>query len=364
MSIISVPEKAVGHVGMLAMIKRVEQSEIGKLVVLREAAGYVTSLVGSEKPVFAWLTRALGQPMNCRGKLSRDLYVADACLTPVGEMTPGQIKKLVRGQTDVEFAEALEDLRKILRVQNLTPDDLEGAVKKAADHFAIDLALTVVPAATVLREMGFVSKSQGNEHFQWTGIHDGTELEIDAYVDWSGNVRVVGHAISVRQWVWDERLLPAEAPLGKSILTILSIWRTAFSKATVPSCFELGVLYEQHIEVMKKMNPGLPILAVDPKVFRSALKWLKQGQFGLWDNDSLLLSFSDGLLRFDVNGLVYGCPAYGKWAVGCKVRFSDFMQLTASISRSRRIELRQMSDYMSINGAQIDAISGGESDHD
>lgn len=55
MNKIVIPEKTTGRIGMVAVLKRVRECDLGKLVVLREPAGFLTSLIGSAKPVFAWL---------------------------------------------------------------------------------------------------------------------------------------------------------------------------------------------------------------------------------------------------------------------------------------------------------------------
>lgn len=70
----------------------------------------VSTLVGSEKPVFAWLVIALGEQIHVNGRASRHLYVPDACLTPVSQVSEEELETLSKLTNDADFDAALADL--------------------------------------------------------------------------------------------------------------------------------------------------------------------------------------------------------------------------------------------------------------
>src|SRR6185369_16786925 len=131
MNPIPMPDEAIGRIGMVAALRRVPDEHLGKLVVLCKPAGFVTTLVGSAHPVFAWHVQSLGEPIALHGKPSRSLYVADPCLSPMGQMTEAEIAELIRRQARKEFKEATRDLARILEARPMTAQALDAAVDKA-----------------------------------------------------------------------------------------------------------------------------------------------------------------------------------------------------------------------------------------
>ncbi len=354
MGAIPIPENTIGRVGMVAALKRVGESDIGKLVVLREPAGMVTSLVGSNKPVFAWLAQALGEPIDCHGKQSRSIYVADRCLIPISKMTDADIEIISRSQAQADFDSALQDLKEIIDRNDITPEELEHFVDKAGAQFFIERALEVVAVPVALREIGFYPSPESEDSLVWTGIHEGMELHFLAGEKWIANWVIVGTGNSKRQAVWDERALPSQAPRGKIVSTVLSIWRTAFGNSVTPDCLKLGEDFERHQSMMSSLNLGLPNLWAAPRVFRAILKWL-QPMDGFASPEGLVtLSYADGLLRFDIDGLAFGCPAGGHWVDDCKVRLADLVDLRAEVSRTRNIRLERAADHITVNGRPIE----------
>jgi hypothetical protein len=354
MGAIPIPENTIGRVGMVAALKRVGDSDIGKLVVLREPAGMVTSLVGSSKPVFAWLAQSLGEPVDCHGKQSRSIYVADRCLMPISEMSESDIEIISRSQAQADFDSALQEMKELIGRNDITPEELEHFVDKAGAQFFIERALEVVAVPVALREIGFYPSPESEDSLVWTGIHEGMELHFLAGEKWIANWVIVGTGNSKRQAVWDERTLPSQAPRGKIVSTVLSIWRTAFGKSVTPDCLKLGDAFERHQSEMSSLNLGLPNLWAAPQVFRAILKWLRP-QCGFASPDGLVtLSYTDGLLRFDVEGSAFGCPAGGHWVDDCKVRLADLVDLFDSVNRSRSIRLERAADHILVNGLAIE----------
>ena len=352
MTTIQIPENAIGRVGMVAALKRVNESDIGKLVAVREAAGFVTSLVGSTNPVFAWLVISLGKPIDINGTPSRSIYVADNCLVPLGEMTHAQVEKISRAHAQSDFDEALAEIKEFMDAHGIKPEDFDSLLDKAAAHSSINNALEVVSIPTALREIGFMPSPESDEALLWTGIHDGMELKFVAGNQWIDRWVIVGTGNSKRQAVWNEKTLPNEAPRGKVVKTVLEIWRSAYSQAPVPDCLYLGVIYEQHLAEMQSLNLGLPNLYVDPIVFRTILKWLRTRH--TQDKDELItLSYTEKLLRLDVEGVAYGCACHGYWVDDCKVLLSDLVKISKRVSRSRHIQISRIADHILVDGCSI-----------
>ncbi len=355
MSAIPIPENAAGRVGLVASLNRVNERDIGKLVVVKEPAGFVTSLVGSTKPVFAWLVQVLGKPIDVYGKESRNIYVADPCLVPFGEIPEDEIEKISRAQVQEDIDAALQELKVLFKWDDVTNNELEQLLNQTGEQFFLERALEVVPVSTALREIGFRSSFDqfSNDALAWTGIHNGIEIRFMAGQDWSFQWKIVGTCNTGRQMVWDERLLPGEMQRGKVVSTILSVWRDAFRDAPIPDCLQLGELFDKHQEDMRSLTIGVPSLSVEPRVFRAILRWLRPKYDYASPGGFVTLSYNDGLLRIDAERASFGCPAVGRWVDACKVYVADLIGLYEKFYRSERIELAQSANHILVNGQRL-----------
>jgi hypothetical protein len=121
----------------------------------------------------------------------------------------------------------------------------------------------------------------------------------------------------------------------------------------------LGATYQAHKRLMSRASvatsspaQSLPTLHPDPVAFRSIRKWLLgAGPMGLpTGDDTWLQMHQDGaMLRIELDGMPYGCPAHGRWAGPREVRFSDFAAMPASVLRSRWLTLAQDGDSILVN---------------
>lgn len=245
---IETPKNAVGYMGLVAALKRVREEDCGKLVVVREPAGFVTDLIGAKKPTFAWLVQAMGEPINCRGKLSRTVYVADSCLIPLTELYPDEVERLAKAQAEADFKAALDDLKQIMAENDLTAEDIEDAMLKAADRAANQQALEVVPVAQALKEVGFWPAIPEGDTLKWSGIHNGVELMVSACSDGFGRWHVIGTANSRDLALCKEAYMENNLPRGAVVQAILEIWESAFGKAVVPDCLHIGRIYKFHCD--------------------------------------------------------------------------------------------------------------------
>lgn len=334
MNDIPVPAKAIGHVGMVALLKRVKESETGRVVVLREPAGWVTSLVGSERPVFAWLAMTLGEPMVMNAKPARDIYVADACLIPMSSVSESEIEALVRTQTRQDFDDAKDDLVRCLNAEDMDEAEFEEFLEKAARQIFIEKALEIVATSVALREIGFKQTQADGETLRWTGIHEGREIRIEAGPDPFGVWDLSAVCVTKREAMFDQARLPPEVPRGFVFQRVLKFWRMAFKNAPDPDCLQLGAMYEEHLKAMRKANPGPPMLYADGKVFRMTVRWLRERHVYFGEPKELRLSYADNLLRLEIDGVVYGCPARGSWMDDCTIKLDDLLAMpTGTLGR-------------------------------
>lgn len=360
MSTIPIPDGAVGRVGMVAALKKVNESDTGKLVLLIQPAGMLTALVGSPKPVFSWIAQAIGEPVECQGKPTRSIYVADQCLVPVTEMSEKDAELIAQKQARSDFDAALQELKALMEAEDVTASDLDQFLEEAAERAFFERSLELVSVQDALREIGFYTNPEAPDCLSWVAANEGIELKFQAGERWIANWVIWGTAVTPRQAIWDERVLPSEAPRGKIASTVLGIWRSAFPRAAVPGCLLVGEIYERHQLELRKMNIRLPSLSVAPKVFRQILKWLEP-EFGYSSpNDLVTLSYHDGLLKINNGGNAFGCPACGEWVDECQVHLADLINLRRQIIGSRYIRLEQSSDHIVVNGCMIEIHSKGE----
>lgn len=354
---VTIPKGAIGHVGMVAMLQRVRDEDVGRLVAVRYPVGYISSLSDSVRPTFAWQVLLLGDAIDLNGKECREITVADRCLKPVSQIEPERVAELARLQAVRDFDAALEDLRQLMTANPHAfenADNLDGMVERAAQTSLIKHALEVVPVAVALQGLDFRQSGKDSAVWHWSGVHLGRELYVFGGPDMFGRWSLTGRCISARELMWDERVLRDQEPRGEVARQILSLWREAFGRAApVPSHLEFAQMYEQHLEDLKPLRMGLPTLHLDGEVFRATRRWIAQ-RHGLQDGETgplpdlpLMLSHRDGLLRMKVAGEVYGCPARGVWVDDCSVSLRAFNTLSPWRLRGRTIRLeRSLTDLL------------------
>lgn len=252
---------------------------------------------------------------------------------------------------------ALDDLAKILNATSMTPDEFEGFIDKAANQMSVERALEIVPTSVALTEIGFKTKQSAFESLGWVGVNEGWQIELTAYQDWFGRWNLSGAGKSLRTILCYEVNLPDEAMRGKTVAKVLHIWRTAYgTKAPVPDCLSLGVVYEEHKEAMRRLDPGMPHLYVDGFLFRATVKWLRRTLYAKEENDYLLLSFSDGLLRLRFNDYVLGCPARGIWTDDCQVSMKNLLTIEPWNLRGASIRVQRSNECVTFNWHSVRVI--------
>lgn len=348
----SIPEAAIGRPGMVAMLRRLGDEADGRLVVVREPVGFLTTMVRSPRPVFCWLARLLGRQATIHGQIARDIHVPDACLFPMGALSNEELAALIRTQGAADFTAALIDLRDTLGATDLPVDEFERFADRAAQQIGIERALEVIATPKALREIGFVPERVDGDALIWAGVHAGTELRFHAganlYMGWT----LVATANARREAIWDEQQLPLEAPRGQIVARVLHMWQAAFPGAPVPDALRLGDVHQRHQRLLRGIAPGLPTLHPHPVAFRAIRKWLigpdgaaHSGLVDLW----VRLSHDDAMLRIEIDGAPYGCPAGGTWVEAREVRLQDLAAVPTEVLRRQSLTLVQMEDCILIN---------------
>lgn len=354
-----IPDHVVGKVGMVAMLQHLRSEDDGKLVAVRRPIGTVTSLVGSKAPVFAWEVLVLGEPVQINLKPCRVIYVADRCLKPVCEISAAKVESFVKARAQQDFDDALDELKLFLKDTTMTPAEFESFIDKAGNQFGIERALENVPTAVVLEEIGFRPHQEPGwlETLRWVGVNDGWQITLKAFQDWFGRWNVTGAGRSMRKVLCYEINLPDQAQRGETVAKVLDIWRTAYgANAPIPDCMYMGVVFNEHKEAMRRLDPGLPHLHVDGFLFRASVKWLRRTVRANAENLCLLLSFGDGLLRMRFNNYVLGCPAHGIWTDDCQVSVKDLLTIEPWNLRGRSIRVERSNECVTFNWHSVRVI--------
>lgn len=364
---VPIPERAIGRVGMIAMLRRVRPEDEGKLVAVRFPVGRVHSMESTGRPVFAWQVLMLGPSVELNGLPCREIVVADRCLEPVSQVDEQQLETLTRARSEEELAQALDAARRIITQRPLTDEELDAQIDKAGEMLFTRMALEVVPLPVAFREMDFRGYGQeGDAGWHWSGLYQGRELYVLAGQDLFDRWTIVGQHQTERNLMWDERVLPPEAPRGAIVLHVLNLWRNAFGRdAPVPGRLSIGALYERHLQERASIGIGLPTLRVDGEVFRATRRWLSERYrvdddlCGPRPDGRVGLAYNDGILRVSLDGNVLGCPASGVWVGDCEVSLRELLAMPGWRWRGDTIALVRSLDSLSFNGHDIALHAAG-----
>ena len=363
MNEIEIPRGAVGRPGMVAMLKRLPEAMCGRLVVVREPAGFLSTMIGSPKPRFAWLVRPLGEPCELDGRLAQDVYVADACLVPVSQIDPADLAALVQEIGEAHIRQSILDLREQIGAASMPFEEFEAFMAKAYPQIQIERALESVSAPQALREIGFVPETIDGETLIWAGVHAGTELRFIATPNMFFGWKLIATCHKAREAMWHEIILPPEAPRGVFAGEVCRAWTDAFPGAKVPDVLRLGKDYLAHKSSLRQTQIQLPTLRLDPRAFRAIREWLigDRENWGDWLDDAWVQLKHDGrMLRISHQGMEYGCPAWGVWSEPCEIRLAELAAMPSSLRRWRSFALVQFVDAVELNGWRMASRSTAE----
>ena len=146
----AVPAGARGKPGLIALLQRVRQPHVGRVVLVRTALGPVQALNPCAEKVFAWQVVALSGTVAIHGKPEREFAVADECLVPLAEIDAevAEVHALEVGLE--EFHQALKELGRALQCVPPAPQAFERDMRRAA-AVAIHASLGGFIGLTVVR---------------------------------------------------------------------------------------------------------------------------------------------------------------------------------------------------------------------
>lgn len=347
------PSGSIGRVGMVAALRNVRSEPVGKLVVVCEPAGWLSTLVGASKPTFCWRVQSLGTPLNAPDKPGRSAYVPDRCLVPLGSMSEEALAALLRADAEADFDEALDDFAQILASVDITEHGFEEAMHRAGDCALTVHALEGVPVTTALREVGFRAADPEGSSLSWIVPGCATEARFDAAQDWFGGWRLSVSLRRPREVVHIERQLPEVAPRGQIVALVRSMWLEAMPEEQAPGALRVGRLYDRHRKDLRKVGLALPTLSLDAEVFRAVRRWIVARHDRQGSSVPVRLSFVDGLLRFEVDGMAYGCPARGVWVDDRCLSVAALAPRAMSFPRSRTVTVSQEVGQLRFNNIEV-----------
>lgn len=342
-----IPDNAIGRIGMVAALHRVRGEEDGRMVAVRYPVGMVTELIGAASPAFAWQVLVLGEPVELRGKHCREIIVADQCLRPVSQLPQGEVERLVKVQAQIDFDAAIADLATILNAKDIAPDELDAIMVGALNQVQMTRALETVAITQVLQEARFRQCNlPDGDVYEWIGVHNGIKLKLTAGQDWFGQWRIWSEGHSAREIHCGEMLVLTEWPRGKVMQVLAELWTDAFRGAQVPDDFSLGVLYKQHQNDLRRLQPGLPFLEVNGEVLRATRRWLRDAHAvdpaftGPPVDVPLDLEVKDGLLHLRTPLQVFAVPVRRGWMDECQVSLREFVLLPSWTLRGAWVNIR------------------------
>lgn len=277
------------------------------------------------------------------------------------------VELLAKRQAHQDFDAAMHDLKRVLNANAMDALEFDTFFEKAEKQIGIERALQVVPITQALDEMGFRQQNPPlGDVLVWAGIHSGAELEICAGTNWFAQWQLTARCNMLRQALWDEAILPPEAPRGAIALAMVEFWRAAFGReARTPDVFHLGLLYEDHKANMRALDLGLPHVDLDGEVLRAIRKWMARrhglavGSVGPLPDAPLSLSIDNGLMRMEAEGAIYGCSVRSGRIDACRVSLREFLALPSWTLRGRAVRVTATIDGIQFDSRAITRLPTG-----
>lgn len=354
MSPVRIPPQATGRVGMLAMLQSTAgASHDGRVVLVCAPNGWVQHLSSDGQRAFSWEVALVGAPDIVDGLPQRKLVVADGCLKPLSELPAGAVDSGLAALNAEDFSKALDDYAQTNGATGLPRRELLGKFRRALAQARIRRTLSVVPVAEALQAAGFRAEAPGRSTLVWARSHNGEELRLFATPDLFDAWSVIGAAVSRSRWALPEARLPASEPMGRTLLTVLNLWRDVFSRSPVPEGLELGRVYEQHLRLIERVRPGLPtVWAARPEVFRGIVRMLRREAVARGPGGPLALRYRDGMLEFVRDGERWAWQVYGAGIDDCLIDEASLLALPAH-AFNRRVRLEQNLGALIVNGRWV-----------
>ncbi len=352
---IQIPEGANGREGMLVALRKVKDLDDGRLAIVKHAVGWVGSLLGTPRSVFAWQVLLTGEPVRIHGHLNQEIIVADACLCPVSQFAHEEALALVQQHEQNEVAVAAAQVRSLLGLVDMDSPEMEKAMHQAFGQALLGHALEVVGVEMVLMELGFwPSNPPHGQTYQWKSVFNGQEIQMDAAPGMFGDWRISVHSSNARKVFGAERLVLNEWPRGRAVQMVLELWESVFGNSKIPQQFEQGWFYRQHQQDMRSLEPAVPYVLVDGDSLRRALRWLREA----FAEDELLegpapdvvlsLEIKDGDLRMRTEQFDIGVRVLRGWIDACGISLRTLLMVPPALVRGAWVVLRRSGEGIGV----------------
>jgi hypothetical protein len=357
----SIPEIAVGRVGMLVSLQRVSGLPEGRLAIVRQPVGWVKDLLNADYPVFAWQVFLTGEPVFIHGKETQEVIVADKCLKPVSQLAQQDLADMVELHEREVIDAAVAQVQSLVGPDEMESPEFERALTLAFSEAQLNFSKETIGVSQVLSEIGFwkVHGSSG-EAFEWRTAFDGTEVKMTADPGMFGDWRLCAYAIKGRSWHMPERLALNDWPRGKLVQVVLELWESLFGNRLIPEQLQLGWMYRQHVRDMKALEPALPHIYVDGDSFRRALRWLREAYrkddtfMGPPVNMPLAIEIKDGVLRLQSEDHIIGVKFCCGWVDKMCLSLSSLLALPPSAVRLPLVRIECTEKVYKVNGWTVE----------
>lgn len=359
---VSVPDGAIGRVGMLVALQRIQDLPEGRLAIVRQPVGWVKELLGANSPVFAWQVFLTGEPILVQGHETQEIIVADKCLRPVTQLEQQDMTTMFQEHEQEVVANAVSDVRALVSQEEMDSPEFDRALHLAFGEAQLRHANEVVGVAQVLLEAGFWSPHGGDsEVLEWKTVFEGTEIQMDAAPGMFGDWRLSARAIKERSWHMPELLALNDWPRGKILRIVLELWENVFGNRQIPGQLELGWIYRMHERDMRAIEPVLPHVVMDGASFRRALRWLREAyqidnmMVGPPTDMPLSVEIKNGVLRLKTEDHSIGVKIKKGWIDPSIMSMRSLLAISPRILRGYWVDLQSTGKFALVNGFRIDA---------
>ena len=274
---LTIPDGAIGRVGMLVSLHRIKDQPDGRLALVRHPVGWVKEILNADRPVFAWQVFLTGEPTVIHGHETQEIIVADKCLRPVTKLETQDMTAMLEQHEEQVVATAVADVRALISQEEMDSPEFGRVLHLALGKAQLHYAKEVLGVEHVLREAGFWSQEgRDSEALEWHTVYEGTEIHMDATPGMFGDWHVRGYPVKTRSWHTPERQVLNDWPRGRILRAVLELWESVFGNRRIPRQLELGWFYRAHERDMKAIKPVLPHVVMDGASFRMALRWLRE----------------------------------------------------------------------------------------
>ncbi len=357
----SVPDGVIGRVGMLVALRRVKGMEDGRLGVVRNAVGWVKDLLGVERNVFAWQVLLTGEPVEINGHKSQQVIVADACLLPVSQLAPGEVKNLLEQAEKHAIEDALAAVRDALTPDEMASPQFERALHLASGTAMLKHAEEKVGVEAVLVEIGFWrSNPPDGEGYVWRSVLNGQEIRMSAAPGIFGEWRIWVNSANAREIFLDERTVLNDWPRGQVMQCVLEMWEGVLGHARIPRQLEVGWFFREHVQDMRSLDPALPSAYADGDEFRMVLRWFREAYAAASDFEGppqdvpLDIAMQDGMLRLKTYRYDLGVAVRRGWVDHHVVSLRGILAIPSSRLRGRWVRWTTDSDGVSLGGHGVE----------